>query len=255
MAEKLIKLHGMSSDKASRVKVKGHRKEFLFEEIIDGLVLKGTNKPDVINRFGQHFSVKGGSEKQGGEGREGRIQVFLYTRSAFEDPNFPGGQIILSIFDCYPPTRQEYESQKINIKKKIEPKMVKLKDYLSDPKNLGNFLNKVFFDRDVDFFVVYHDDVFHVFDKDEVLSIFKEKLIIGNSIGCQKVTMSYETYFAEIEMRTTEGKYPSMFMPMNKKVMISLLTDNITQKKELKKNLWLYGKAMRNYKYDKKKLF
>lgn len=255
MEAKVSKPHGMTSDKASRVKVRGHRKEFLFEDVIDGLVLKGTNKPDVINRFGQLFSVKGGSEKQGGEGREGRIQVFLYTRSAFEEPDFPGGSIILNIFDCYPRTRQEYETQKYNVKNSVAVNMVKLKDYLSDPQNLGAFLNKVFFDRKVDFFVVYHDDIFHVFDKDEVWDVFKAKLAIGNSNGCQKVTMSYGTYFAEIEMRTTEGKYPSMFMPMNKSVMMSLLTDNIKRKKELKTNLLLYGKAIKNYKYEKKKSF
>jgi len=257
MESRKSKPHGMSSDKASRVKVRGHRKEFLFEDVIDGLVQKGTGKPDVISRYGQWFSVKGGSEKSGGEGRDGRIQVFLYNKENFEDPSFPGGTQIVEIFNCFPPTKAEYESNKTEVKAKISEKMKVLKDYLSIPHNLGSFLDRVFFDRQVNFFVVYHDEIFYVFAKNEVWNVFMNNLVVGNSSGdsgSQKVTLSYGSYFAEIEMRTSEGKYPSMFMPMNKKVMMKLLTDKITQKKELKHNLWLYGEAIKSYKYDKKKL-
>ena len=84
MEKKVSKPHGMTSDKAWRVKTRGNRKEDIFADLINGIVLKGTKKPDVMNAYRQFFSVKGSSEKQGGEGRDGRIQVFMYNPSRFE---------------------------------------------------------------------------------------------------------------------------------------------------------------------------
>lgn len=247
---KNIKSHGMTSDKASRVKIRGHRKEYLFAELIDGIVLKGTDKQDVMNAYGQYFSVKGGSEIQKGEGREGRIQVFLYNRARFQkEVDFPADNIINDIFNCYPKTYEEYQNRKDEVKKNIAIQMRRLKDYLLDETNRTAFLDRVFFDRKVDFFVVYDDDVFHIFDKDEVWNIFLKNLEVDNSCTCQKVVFKYKVLCAEIEMRTTEGsKYPSMFMPMRKRVMFNLLTKKIPRKKELKHNLWLYGKAIKKYK-------
>ncbi len=43
--KKTSKLHGMTSDKAWRVKTRGNRKEDIFADLIKGLVLKGTKKP------------------------------------------------------------------------------------------------------------------------------------------------------------------------------------------------------------------
>ena len=95
MQAKIIKPHGMSSDKAYRVKTRGNIKEDIFADLIKGIVLKGTKKPDVMNAYLQFFSVKGSSEKQGKEGRDGRIQVFMYNPSRFEkESDFPAGQII-----------------------------------------------------------------------------------------------------------------------------------------------------------------
>ena len=120
METKVSKSHGMTSDKASRVKVRGGRKEDIFARLINGLVIKGTKKQDVINSFEQYFSIKGGGEVQGGEGREGRIQIFMYNPSRFEkEQDFPAGSIIKDIFNCYPKTYQEYQNSKEEVKEKI----------------------------------------------------------------------------------------------------------------------------------------
>jgi len=96
------KLHGMTHDKASRVKTRGNRKEDIFARLITGMVFRGTEKSDVINPYRQLFSVKGSSEKQGGEGRDGRIQIFLYKKTRFEkEKNFPCGEAINKIFAPY----------------------------------------------------------------------------------------------------------------------------------------------------------
>jgi len=255
MKNKQSRPHGMTSDKAYRVKTRGNRKEDIFADLIKGLVLKGTKKPDVVNAYLQFFSVKGSSEKQGKEGRDGRIQVFMYNPSRFEkEQDFPAGSIIKETFACYPTTHQEYQEQKIEVKKKVAEKMIKLKEFLLDDNNRSKFLDRAFFDRDVDFLVIYDDEIFHVFDKDEVWDVFLKYLKVDNNATNQKVVFRYKYLSMEIEMRTTDdGKYPTIFMPMNKRINFNLLIGKIKEKKELSPYLWLYGNAIKKYKYDKKK--
>jgi hypothetical protein len=255
MEKKQSKPHGMTSDKAYRVKTRGNRKEDIFADLIKGIVLKGTKKPDVMNAYHQFFSVKGSSEKQGKEGRDGRIQVFMYNPSRFEkELDFPAGSIIKNIFSCYPPTYQEYQDNKEEIKKKIAEQMIILKEFLLEDKNRAEFLDRAFFDRKVDFLVIYDDEIFHIFDKNEVWEIFLKYLEVDNNSSNQKVVLKYKNLVSEIEMRTTDdGKYPTIFMPLNKRITLNLLLEKIQTKKELSKYLWLYGNAIKNYKYDKKK--
>lgn len=254
MEKKQSKLHGMTSDKAWRVKTRGNRKEDIFARLVGGLVLKGTKKPDIVNSYLQFFSVKGSSEKQGKEGRDGRIQVFMYRPSRFEkEEDFPAKDIILDIFSCYPPTYQEYQNNKEEVKNKISVHMQRLKEFLLNNENRAKFLNRAFFDREMDFLVIYDDEIFHIFDKDEVWGVFLKHLEVDNNKSNQKVVFKYGQLCIEIEMRTTEDKYPTIFMPMNKRITFDLLTSKIKDKKELSSCLWLYGKAIKKYKYDKKK--
>lgn len=250
METKVSKLHGMTSDKASRVKTRGNRKEDIFAGLIKGMVVKGTKKQDVINQYEQCFSIKGGGEVQGGDGRKGRIQVFMYNPSRFEkEQDFPAGSIIKSIFDCYPATYQEYQNSKIEVKKKIAEQMIKFKQFLLNDNNRAKFLDRAFFDRKVDFLVIYDDDIFHIFDKDEVWSVLLTNLEVDNNSSNQKVVFKYDKLCAEIEMRTTnDGKYPTIFMPMNKRVIFDLLTNKIGSPKKLTPYLWLYGNATKKYK-------
>lgn len=257
MENKQSKPHGMTSDKAYRVKTRGNRKEDIFARLIDGIVIKGTQKQDVMNAYEQFFSIKGSGEKKGGEGRDGRLQIFLYNKNRFQkEVDFPAGNIINDIFGCYPETYQQYQDNKEDVKEQIANHMVRLKEFLSDDENRSNFLNRAFFDRKVDFFVIYDDDIFHIFDKEEVWKVFLENLTIENNSTNQKVVLKHKYLCMEIEMRTTDdGKYPSIFMPMNKRIIFNLLTDKIKPKKELSPYLWLYGNAIKKYKYDKTKRF
>lgn len=60
--EKVIRKHGMSSEKARRVKSRGHKKEFIYANLIGGKVVRGTKKEDVEDSNGKIHSLKGGSE-------------------------------------------------------------------------------------------------------------------------------------------------------------------------------------------------
>jgi hypothetical protein len=255
METKAIKLHGMSSEKASRVKVRGHRKEDIFANIIKGLVIKGTKKQDVINSYEQWFSVKGGSEVKGSEGREGRWSIILYSKSRIEEEtDFPARDIFLDILGCYPKTHAEYEATKTEVKKNVAVQMRKLKDYLLDETNRTEFLDRSFFNRKINFFVVYHDDVFHIFEKDEAWQTFLKNLKVETNSSDLKVVFKDDGLCGEIEVRTTDdGKYPSIMFTMSKLSAFGLLSKKISKIKKLSPVLWLYGKAIGKYKYDKTK--
>lgn len=246
------KPHGMTSDKASRVKTRGNRKEDIFANVINGMVFRGTEKSDVINPFRQLFSVKGSSEKKGGDGKEGRIQIFQYRKSRFEtkEKDFPSGDIINKIFDCYPPTYEEYSANKEEVKKKIAVCMQELKENLSDEENKKNFLDRAVFGKNVDFLVVYDDDIFHIFYRNDVLDVFIKHLEVDNNASNQKVVFKYGLLCMELEMRTTnDGKYPTIFIPSTKSRLMKLLTENIKPLKKMSNVIYLYGNAIKKYKH------
>lgn len=58
-SSKVIKPHGMSSEKASRVKIRGHKKEHIYASLIHGKVIKGIKKEDVVDKNGKIHSIKG----------------------------------------------------------------------------------------------------------------------------------------------------------------------------------------------------
>ncbi|MFH2020535.1 MAG: hypothetical protein ABIJ34_03920 [archaeon] len=256
MEKKQSKLHGMTSDKASRVKTRGNRKEDIFARLINGMVFRGTEKSDVINPFRQLFSVKGSSEKQGGAGKDGRIQIFQYRKSRFEkEKDFPCGDAINKIFECYPPKYDEYVTSKSIVKRKIVGCMKKFKVTLLDEKNRKKFLERAVFDNNVDFLVIYDDDIFHIFHKVDVIDTFMKYLSVDNNSSFQKVVFKYKTLCMEVEMRTTnDGKYPTIFIPSTKSRLMALLTDNITPLKKFNNYIWLYKKAIKEYKHYEPKL-
>jgi len=246
------KKHGMSSEKASRVKTRGNRKEDIFARLINGMVFRGTEKSDVINPYRQLFSIKGSSEKKGGDGKDGRIQIFQYRKSRFEkkEKDFPAGDIINKIFDCYPPTYDEYQNNKEQVKNNVAVFMEELKNFLLNEENKRLFLNRAVFSTNVDFFVVYDDDIFHIFDKEDVLNTFIKNLEVDNSSTKQKVVLKYKKICMEIEMRTTnDGKYPTIFIPSTKSVLMGLLTETIKEQKKFDNTIWLYGNAIKKYKH------
>ena len=70
--------------------------------------------------------------------------------------------------------------------------MKKFKEFLIDEDNRAKFLDRAFFDRKVDFLVIYDDDIFHVFDKEEVWDVFLKHLEVSNNSSNQKVVLKYK---------------------------------------------------------------
>lgn len=237
----------MSSEKARRIKLRGQNKEHIYSMIIGGEVIRGTKKEDVKDAKGKIHSLKGGSEIQKKSGRHGKWQIFLYKKSRFEqEKGFYARNIFIKILDTFPKTHNEYQKNKGEIKQKITIPMRELKEFLSNKKNRFNFFNKSFFDERVDFFVIYDDEAFYIFDRDEVIKTFMDNLEVGNSSTFQKVVFKFNNkIIAEIECRTTDdGKYPAILFNMQKRPAFDLLTNKIKEHKKLKHILNIYGEAI-----------
>jgi len=245
-----IKLHGMTSEKARRVKIRGHKKEYIYATLIKGKVIKGVGKEDVMDSCGKIHSLKGGGEIKGGEGRKGKWQIFLHKISKFEkNTGFHGKSIFIKILKSYPKSYDEYQKQKEIIKARVVPYMKKLKEYLHGYRNKYSFLDKAFFEKKVDYFVVYHEDTFYIYDRNEVIKVFTKVLSVENNSTFQKVVFKYNNKIVgEIEVRTTaDGKYPSMLFNMLKLKAIDLLEKEIPQIKKLSPNLYVCGQAISSF--------
>ena len=245
--QKKIKPHGMSSEKARRVKERGHKKEFIYANLIKGQLVRGTKKEDVRDINGKIHSLKGGGEIQKKSGRHGKWQIFLYKKSRFEqEEGFHGREFMLEILGTFPERYRQYQENKKAVKEKIKIPMRELKIFLSDEQNKAKFFDKAFFDEKVDFFVIYDDETFYIFDKEEVIRTLAQCLTLDNSSTIQKVVFKYKNKIvAEIEVRTTDdGKYPAILFNMLKRQACDLLTDNIVRKKRFNPVIYAYGGAV-----------
>lgn len=242
--------HGMSSEKASRVKKRGHNKEYLFADLIGGEAIKGTNKIDVKDKNGNLFTIKGGSEVKGKSGTDGRWQLFLFSKSRFlKDENFPLREYFIKILNCFPKTRDEYDLKPNYYKELVKKPMSELKEILNKDNNIEQFFSKAIFNFIIDYLVIYDNDIFHVFEKSDVLSAFKNQLIISNSSTFQKVVFLYNEKIAiEIEVRKSKGKFPSILLITNKRKILSILLDKFNNYEEKKRNIFAYGAAKNSFK-------
>lgn len=241
----------MSSEKASRVKKRGHNKEHLYASLIGGKVVSGIKKEDVIDYNGNYHSVKGGSEMKGGDGIKGKWQVFLYKIARFEsDTSFYGRDIFIKILNLYPKTHDEYVKDKDMIRERVKPCMLELKNYLLDSNNKLNFINKSFFNERVKYFVIYHDDIFRVFDKNQLVNILVNTLVVDVNSTSQKVVFTYDDKLvSEIEIRTTDdGKYPSILYNTLKHRVCGIMSDFELERKALTPNVYIYGDAIGTFK-------
>ena len=249
-------LHGMSSKKASRVKTRGHSKENLYVQLIGGTIVKGTKKEDIKDKFGKFHSIKGGSEMKGGDGIKGKWQLFLYKKSRFEsDASFCGKDIFIKILNLYPEKHEEYITKKSIIKENIKPYILELKTFLIDEKNKRKFIEQSIFSERVDYFVIYHNEIFRIFDKCEIIDILSNTLVVDINRTSQKVVFKHKgNLVAEIEIRTTnDGKYPSILFNMLKHKICSILNYNNLKCEIITPNIYAYGKSI-PYMIEMKKM-
>jgi len=236
----------MTSEKASYVKKEGHRVEKKYAFLIEGKVVKGTGKADVIDKTGKNHSVKAAQKKW---------QIFLYGKNRFKEDFGEIGKIFINCINSFPVKREDYLSNKDVYKIQLANNMLDLKNYLLNDKNKKNFLFKAFFnDEEVDYFTVFCNNFFHVFNAKDVIKTLFSNIEVRNSKARtrlqrdnQKVIFKYGTTVGEIEMRNdSDVHYRKVKFWMSKEKMLNLLLENLSPCYEVNK-LIFYGNAQNDF--------
>ncbi len=255
------KRKAMTSEQARKVRQAGHDDAKEFAHLI-GLSDDYQNDPqakkDVIDLDGDAHSVKSGKKKW---------QIFLYSLKRFDtDIIFKRlnglGELFLEIIKVFPEQRSEYLENKNYYKSLLSQKMINLKDKLSFRETLEAFLDKSFFNAgEVQYLTIKQNDIFHVFHRDDVLSVLTEEISVENSRGNQKVIFKVNNTnpktakrfpkitIGEIEMRNDSNvHYREIKFWMRKGLTFGILTNKITKIKNPKPKLKIFGKAIKKFK-------
>ena len=103
---------GSNSKLASNYKKQGHKDEEEFASLINGKVISGSQKVDVIGPNGTSYSCKGGAKNW---------QILLYSESNFNDSEWSDlGTLFKECLDCFPSDYSIYAQDKKAAKKKLQ---------------------------------------------------------------------------------------------------------------------------------------
>lgn len=263
-SNKIWGFRGMNSIKASKVKRAGHEAENTLAALINvpaKNIITGTGKIDLINKDGKSISLKSSHDKKG------RSQICLYSYSSNYFKRIINGSTkrIKECLAVFPEKKEEYRSNRIKIKRLLQPKMIELKRYINaSKKNKKEFLNFIFFTdyngKKVDFLVITdHLSNFFVFTANEVVDIFCKNTIVLNSIARNiHETPNLKVLFKgknekgkyvnliENEIRTSTH-YRRFLSVGNKLKYLYVLLSNVSLQKRLKNKLVLCGKANKTF--------
>jgi hypothetical protein len=248
------KKKAMSSEKASVVKKAGHSNEDDFAALICGSVVKGHTKPDVVkNEIG--FSLKKVCK---------RIQFALYSRnSANWAQDSASAQICKELLTIYPPTFEEYTSNKQQTKQQLRTKMLLLKEHLAiNPENLREYLSLVMTNHgEVEYLVMRDlDDKQYIFNANEAIDVIVKNAIVTNSQSRKPgdtpeqktlITIPKDKKYVnllELETRNSSaGHYAEFLCVCNRDPLFALLVKHITEEQVFKDNMVVRGAAIEKF--------
>ncbi len=255
------KKRGLSSENARIVRKRGHDDAFEFALAIGqkrDYENNRSSKKDVVDPSGDTHSVKSGNKKW---------QIFLYgpTRFKEEFAVMNGiGQLLVACIDSFPPTFENYQSEKQAAKERLRPHMRGLAEKLCDKTKLKAFINKSMFnDGEVEYLTIKHKGTFHVFHYTDVISKMSEKLNVENSqarqsgqTAEQKVILKYNgTTLGEVEMRNDSPvHYKEIRFNMMKPKVMDFLFHEIPQTGQYSDIVRVYGVASKKFGRWKKSL-
>ena len=250
------KKKAMSSEKASVVKKAGHSNEDDFAALIGGAVVKGHTKPDVTkNNIG--FSLKKVCK---------RIQFALYSRNSTNwAQDSESAQICKDLLTIYPPTFEEYKSNKQNTKQQLRTKMLLLKEHLAtNPENLREYLSLVMTNHGEVKYLVRRDrdDKQYIFNANEAINVIVKNAIVANSqsrkpgdtpeqktlITIPNQKESKYVNLMELETRNSSpGHYAEFLCVCNRDPLFELLVKHIAEEQVFKENMVVRGSAIESF--------
>ena len=210
-------------------------------------------KKDVIDPAGDSHSVKSGQKKW---------QIFLYSRNRFlEDDGFQAlngvGSLLVHCIDAFPPRYSDYEDNKDAAKARLMAPMRELKDRFQRKALLRAFIRKSIFNGgEVNYLTFLHDNMFHVFWSDDVVSIMADSFVVNNSKARteeqhddQKVIFQHDgSNVGELEMRNdSESHYGEVRFNVNKVPCVNMLLGAGLKTMDYNSEVRLYGKACQTF--------
>ena len=197
---KINRRRAPSTEISREKKLAGHKLENIVAELINGEVIKGTQKGDIRDGNNNIYSVKSGK----------KWQILLYSYKRISESNYLN--ILKPSLDSFPNDYHEYVKDReiciaykenylkqhgknkakqlsnndVNLKigqnlyvnakinlSKITPKIVIT---LNDKKNLRNFLNEAMFNEDEVSYLIIQDSTYK---KDKCLHVFSKKTVLN----------------------------------------------------------------------------
>lgn len=246
---------GLSSEDARSIRQQGHADALEFALLI-GLESDYQNNPtakkDVIDPSGDAHSLKSGKKKW---------QLFLYSRTRFNDDVFQSmngiGQLLIQCIDAFPLSFDEYLANKEIAKERCRVPMRELKDLLQEKRRIRALIYKAIFNSgEVNYLTIRHEDIYHVFAREDVVTLFANSVVVENSqartanqVPEQKVIFKYNGLnLAELEMRNDSVKhYRQIRFNMLKPRMMNLLFSNLSVTYRFSDDILVYGNANKKF--------
>ena len=247
---------GSSPDVARAYRQSGHDDALIFALEIgldEDYKRDPKAKKDVIDPAGDAHSVKSGQKKW---------QIFLYRRNRFiEDDGFQAlngiGQLLVHCVDAFPPRYSDYVNNKDAAKTRLQVPMRELKDRFQRKVLLRAFLRKSIFNSgEVNYLTIFHNERFHVYWSDDVVTAMVSLFEVVNSTARsknqfddQKVLFRHHGQnVGELEMRNdSEQHYGEVRFNMNKDPCMRLLAEAGFESVEYSPQIVLHGRAITTF--------
>ena len=210
-------------------------------------------KKDVIDPSGDAHSVKSGKKKW---------QIFLYRRNRFlADDGFQAlngvGSLLVHCIDAFPPRYEDYENNREAAKERLKTPMRELKDRFQRKALLRAFLKKSIFNGgEVDYLTVFHQDRYHVYWSNDVITAMADVFTVENSKARTKTQSDDQKVIfrrnglnvGELEMRNdSKNHYAEVRFNMIPLRVIDLLNSAEFSEKEHTDEIISYGQANQNF--------
>ena len=167
------------------------------------------------------------------------------------------GQLLVHCIDAFPPSYSDYVNNKDAAKIRLQAPMRELKDRFQRKALLRAFLRKAVFNGgEVNYLTIFHNDKFHVYWNDDVVSamadvfeVVNSKARSGGQMNDQKVLFRHHgKNVGELEMRNdSESHYGEVRFNMNKDPCMRLLEEAGFQPSQYSSAVLVYGQAINNF--------
>ena len=217
--------HGPSTEVASNVKNRGHKKEYVFAERVGGDVVKGTQKPDVIKEENR-YSVKGAAEN---------IQLLLlsYKKSEmFYGFDHPLYQFQLAAYNHKKFKFDNYNDISLELFETFKDSANVAAEWLLNKDNFRFVIEKVLTDDyDANKLVVLKeaDQDALVYDMREVVDLYvNSNYKVHVTKGAKVVVSCGNKEIFYLEIRGSAGKIGSMNHGVRARQFYSFIQENLT---------------------------